>query len=157
MPHQPKDASVNILDALKSLLLVETVSTQDEIKQALEELGYNINQSKISRLLRKLGAVKVTNEHKQIVYSLPHEPPPPTSKSILSQLIISIRYNEMLIVIDTNPGSASLIGRLLDHHREELNVLGTVAGDDTVFIAPASVKSIAKTLKLIKTFLSDMQ
>lgn len=157
MPHRPKQPSSSILDALKTLLLSETVGTQDEIKLVLEELGYDVNQSKVSRLLRKLGAVKMTNERKQIVYSLPLEPPPPASKSILSQLIISIKYNETLIIINTNPGSASLIGRLLDHHRDELRVLGTVAGDDTVFIAPTSVKSITKTLHSIKTFISKMQ
>jgi transcriptional regulator of arginine metabolism len=157
MPVRPKQSSANMFDALKTLLLAETVSTQDEIRLALEALGYDANQSKISRLLRKLGAVKITNERKQIIYSLPHEPPPPASKSILSQLIISIRHNEIMIVIDTNPGSASLIGRLLDHHREELHVLGTVAGDDTVFIAPTSVKLITKTLKSIRTFLAEMQ
>jgi len=143
-------------EALKVILLSNSVSTQDEIKQALEKFGHDANQSKISRLLRKLGAVKTTNDRKQIIYSLPLEPAPPASKSILSQLIMSIRMNEQLIVIHTNPGSASLIGRLLDHNRDELSILGTVAGDDTVFIAPYSVKKIKKTLSIIQNFLSEM-
>lgn len=154
MPHRPKLLTAHIEDALKTLLLAETVGTQVEIQSVLEELGYEVNQSKISRLLRKLGAVKMTNERKQIVYSLPLEPKPPTSKSILSQLIVSIKKNESLIVINTNPGSASLIGRILDHHKDELNVLGTVAGDDTVFIAPLSLQTIANTLDLIQIFLA---
>src|SRR5262249_31224642 len=97
----------SVEEALKSILMSDSVGTQGEIKLALDELGYEVNQSKISRLLRKLGAVKMTNEHKQIVYSLPLEPAPPASKTILSQLIISIKTNETLIVIHTNPGSAS--------------------------------------------------
>jgi transcriptional regulator of arginine metabolism len=157
MPHRQKKPASSMLDALKTLLLAETVSTHDEIKLALEKLGHDANQSKISRLLRKLGAVKMTNEYKQMVYSLPLEPAPPASKIILSQLIINITVNETLIVIHTNPGSASLIGRLLDHHRDELSMLGTVAGDDTVFIAPTSVKSITQTLRSLKTFLSEMR
>lgn len=156
MPPSPKKYS-SLVDALKTLLQSEKVGTQDEIKSALEKLGFEINQSKISRLLRKLGAVKITNEQKQIVYSFPHEPAPPASKIILSHLITSITLNETLIVIHTNPGSASLIGRLLDHHRNELNVLGTVAGDDTLFIAPTSIKTIKKTHLLITTFLSEMR
>lgn len=140
-------------EALKAILHAGTVGTQDEIKQALEELDYEVNQSRISRLLRKLGAVKMSNDRKQTIYTLPLEPAPPTSKNILSQLIISIKTNESLIVIHTNPGSASLIGRLLDHNRDELNILGTVAGDDTVFIAPHSIKQIAKTLRVIQEFL----
>lgn len=140
-------------EALKAILLSDSVGTQEAIIEALEELGYEVNQSRISRLLRKLGAIKTANEHKQIIYTLPAEPAPLASKNILSQLIISIKTNESLIVINTNPGSASLIGRLLDYHREELNILGTVAGDDTVFIAPHSVKQIAKTLEIVRDFL----
>lgn len=146
----------NMLDALKTLLISGKVGTQDEIKHALEEQGYQINQSKISRLLRKLGAVKVSNELKQIIYTLPREPAPPASKNILSELIISINTNETLIVIRTSPGSASLIGRMLDHNGAELNILGTVAGDDTVFIAPSSVKKLDKTLLAIKSFLATV-
>jgi transcriptional regulator of arginine metabolism len=153
---KPKSAKFSIEDALKSILVSDSVGTQDEIRQALEELGYEVNQSRISRLLRKLGAVKMTNERKQIIYSLPIEPAPPASKTILSQLIMSIKTNETLIVIHTNPGSASLIGRLLDHNRDELKILGTVAGDDTVFIAPRSVKQISTTLRIIQNFLAEM-
>jgi len=141
-------------EALRAILLSDSVGTQDEIRQALEELGYVVNQSRISRLLRKLSAVKGSNERNQIIYTLPIEPAPPASKNILSQLIIRIKTNETLIVIHTNPGSASLIGRLLDHNRDELNILGTVAGDDTVFIAPHSVRQIAKTMRVIQSFLS---
>jgi transcriptional regulator of arginine metabolism len=147
---------ISIEEALKAVLMSDSVGTQDEIKHALEELGYEVNQSKISRLLRKLGAVKISNEHREIIYRLPLEPAPPASKNILSQLIISIKTNETLIIIHTNPGSASLIGRLLDHNREDLSILGTVAGDDTVFIAPKSVKKIAKTLRVIQDFLAEM-
>jgi len=145
-----------IEDHLKKILLTASVRTQEDIKLALEELGHEVNQTKISRLLRKIGAVKVTNEHKQMIYALPLEPAPPTSKNILSQLITHIQTNETLIVIYTNPGSASLIGRLLDHHRDELSILGTVAGDDTLFIAPKSTKRIAKTLLTIQSFLTDL-
>lgn len=145
-----------IEDVIKALLLSDTLGTQEELAAALEQQGYVVNQSKISRLLRKLGAVKITNEKKQIVYSLPREPAPPTSKNILSQLIINITHNETLIVIHTNPGSASMVGRLLDHNREDLRILGTVAGDDTVFIAPESVRQINKTLQAIESFLAEM-
>lgn len=158
MPDKNKviKQSSRMIEALKLILLSGKVSTQDDIKLALEHEGYEVNQSKISRLLRKLGAVKTSNERKQFVYSLQREPAPPTSKNILSQLIISITVNEALIVIHTNPGSASLIGRLLDHNRQELNILGTVAGDDTVFIAPKSIKQIAKTLRAMTSFLAEM-
>ena len=153
MPRKVK--KIPLIDALKTLLQTGEVGTQEEIKYALEQQGHDINQSKISRLLRKLGAIKITNERKQIIYSLPLEPAPPSSKNVLSQLILNITMNETLIVIYTNPGSASLIARLLDHHRQDLKILGTVAGDDTLFIAPESVKLIKQTAAAIKIFLAE--
>lgn len=150
-----KDEGSTILETLKSILLVSNLKTQDDIKQALELKGYRVNQSKISRLLHKVGAVKITNENKEIIYSLPREPAPSATKDILTHLIMSITYNELLIVIRTNPGSASLIARLLDHNDLSLNILGTVAGDDTIFIAPKSIKHIAKTWEAVKSFLGE--
>jgi transcriptional regulator of arginine metabolism len=141
-------------EALKKVLQTDTVGTQEEIKAALDELGHDVNQTKISRLLRKVGAIKGSNEDNQAVYTLPVEPLP-AAKNLLSHLITHIRTNETLIVIYTNPGSASLIGRLLDHHREKLHILGTVAGDDTIFVAPRSIKKINKSLQLIQTFLNE--
>jgi len=146
---------LTVTDALKAILLSGVAGTQVEIKETLKQEGYYLNQSKISRLLRKLGAIKITNTQKKIVYSLPREPTPPSAKNILSHLVISITTNETLIVIHTNPGSASLIARTLDHHNEELNILGTVAGDDTIFIAPKSIKRISKILSAIRVFLSE--
>jgi len=150
-----KKVKAHLINELKEILLTGTVSTQEEIKHLLEQQGYEINQSKISRLLHKVGAVKLVNDRKQIVYALQREPAPPNSRAIWSELITSISKNDALIVIHTNPGSASLIGRLLDHHRNELEILGTVAGDDTIFIAPINISKIARTLKKIQEFLNE--
>jgi transcriptional regulator of arginine metabolism len=138
------------MEALKKLLIAGTASTQDEIKHALFKQGITINQSKISRLLRKMGAVKITNEQGESLYSLPRNLAPRTTQSSLSQLIIDIVANEALIIIHTNPGSASLIGGLLDHQIQDLGILGTVAGDDTVFVVPKSIHHIQEALQAIK-------
>ncbi|HVV69560.1 MAG TPA: arginine repressor [Gammaproteobacteria bacterium] len=147
--------SQKLLNALKTLLLSGTVSTQAEIKQALQQQGFYINQSKISRLLRRLGAIKVTNQQGESSYSLPREPLLPSAQSSLAQLIIDIAANETLIIIRTNPGSASLIAALLDRQAAELGILGTVAGDDTLFIVPRSIHTIQQTLTAIKKRLYD--
>lgn len=150
--HDTSDSlqSLKLLDALKTLLLSGTVSTQEEIKQAMQQQGFPINQSKISRLLRRLGAIKVTNQQGESSYSLPREPLPPSAQSSLAQLIVDIAANETLIIIRTNPGSASLIAALLDRQATELGVLGTVAGDDTLFVVPKSIRTIQQTLEAIK-------
>ncbi len=139
-----------LIDALRRLLLQRAASTQDEICMALEQQGYEINQSKVSRLLRKVGAIKVTNIHNQIVYSLPREPPPPSAETLLKDLVIDIMANESLIVISTSPGSASMVARILDYYQMTSEILGTIAGDDTIFVAPRSIKDLPLLLKNIK-------
>lgn len=148
--------SSKMSDDLKKLLIEGSASTQEGIKQYLTQLGYEVNQAKISRLLRKLGAVKVSNEYGQVVYCLPKEPAPPQAKSLLSNLVIDIECNESLIVIHTSPGSASLFGRVIDHNLLKLNVLGTVAGDDTIIVVPKSAKLIQHVLADIKELLMEI-
>lgn len=62
----------SVSDDLRTLLSEGKVTTQEDICTALEKLGHAINQSKVSRLLRKLSAVKSKNELGQIVYRLPN-------------------------------------------------------------------------------------
>jgi transcriptional regulator of arginine metabolism len=148
-----KRDSQSLAEALKTLLQEREASTQESICAALEKNGYEINQSKVSRLLRKIGAVKIVNIHGQTVYSLPREPAPPTMHTPLKDLIVDVVANETLVVIFTSPGSASMVARILDYKQISTEVLGTVAGDDTIFVAPKSIKQIQKLHKEIKNLL----
>jgi transcriptional regulator of arginine metabolism len=140
-------------DALRALLMGRKASTQENICAALEKLGYEINQSKASRLLRKVGAIKVVNVHGQTVYSLPREPAPPSMSTSLRSLILDIVANETLVVVYTSPGSASMVARVLDYNQISTEILGTIAGDDTIFIAPKSIKEIGRLTDEIKSLL----
>jgi transcriptional regulator of arginine metabolism len=151
-----KKPSQSLIEALHSLLLQGTTGTQEEIKSSLTAQGFEVNQSKISRLLRKVGAVKTNNERGEIVYSLPREPAPPPTTSPLKNLITNVAHNENCIVISTLPGAASLIARLLDHNLQKLGIIGTLAGDDTILVIPQECKKIAWMVKELKSFLSSM-
>jgi transcriptional regulator of arginine metabolism len=142
-------------DALRVLLMGRKASTQEDICSALEKLGYEINQSKASRLLRKIGAIKVVNERGQTVYSLAREPAPPSMKTTLRSLILDIVSNEALVVIFTSPGSASMVARVLDYNQITTEILGTIAGDDTIFVAPKSIKDTQKLAEEIKGLLRN--
>ncbi len=144
-----------LLQALKTILQREQAHSQEDIMAALQAVGHVVNQSKISRLLRKLGAVKTTNDRGDNIYTLPREPAPSRTRHILSHFIINIVHNETLIIIYTNPGSASVIARLMDHKMKELGILGTVAGDDTIFAAPISIKNIQEITDNLKQYLED--
>lgn len=151
MKIEPDQASLS--EDLRLLLLEGKVTKQDDICAELQAKGHHVNQSKISRLIRKLDAVKSKNEQGQVVYRLAREPAPPTTNNQLSNLVIDVVANEVNIIVNTSPGSAQLIARILDYHKEKIQILGTIAGDDTVFIAPTSIKTIHESLREIKNLL----
>lgn len=140
-----------LIDDLQSLLAQGVSANQGVICTLLHEKGHDVSQPKISRLLKKLNAVKIKNEEGEMVYCLPHDIAPPSIDMTLSELIIDIIHNETTIIIQTSPGSASVIARILDH--KKCDIIGTIAGDDTIFIAPTSIKTIEKTMQLIGAFL----
>jgi transcriptional regulator of arginine metabolism len=144
----------SLFDALKTLLISRKANTQEDLCEALNQLGYEVNQTKISRLLRKMGAVKVLDSQGKIVYSLPREPSPPSLDTPLRELIVHIAANETMIVIFTSPGSASLVARLLDYQQTSIGILGTIAGDDTILIIPQSIKDIQTVTKKLKQLLT---
>ena len=148
---QPQDKQEALVKAFKALLKEENFGSQGEIVDALKEQGFdNISQSKVSRMLSKFGAVRTRNAKQEMVYCLPAEMGVPTAKSPLRQLVIDIMHNEMMIIIRTSPGAAQLIARLLDSLGKADGVLGTIAGDDTIFIAPLKVADIDFTLKKVR-------
>ena len=149
---QPQDKQEALIKAFKALLKEENFGSQGEIVEALKEQGFdNISQSKVSRMLSKFGAVRTRNAKQEMVYCLPAEMGVPTAKSPLRQLVIDIMHNEMMIIIRTSPGAAQLIARLLDSLGKADGVLGTIAGDDTIFIAPSKISEIDVTLDRVRT------
>ncbi|MGB1199324.1 MAG: transcriptional regulator ArgR [Thalassotalea sp.] len=144
-----------LVQAFKDLLKQEQFSSQGEIVDALKTEGFdNISQSKVSRMLSKFGAVRTRNARQEMVYCLPAELGMPTAKSPLKQLVLDIEHNNVMIIVRTSPGAAQLIARLLDSLSKSDGVLGTIAGDDTIFIAPTDVADIKQTIEKLELLFS---
>lgn len=140
-----------LVKAFKGLLKEEHLGSQSEIVDALKDQGFDsVNQSKVSRMLSKFGAVRTRNAKDEMVYCLPAELGVPTISSQLKNLVLDITHNECLIVIQTSPGSAQLIARLLDSLGRTEGILGTIAGDDTIFITPTSTTIIVEVDNAVK-------
>lgn len=140
----------DMLDTFKALLKEERYGSQSEIVEAMKGLGFdNISQSKVSRLLSKYGAVRTRNARQEMVYCLPPELGIPSTRAPLAQLVLDIQHNDVMVIIRTSPGAAQLIARLLDSVGKKEGVLGTIAGDDTIFIAPVKVADIDFTLQKV--------
>ena len=140
-------------EAFKALLKEEKFGSQSEIVTVLQEQGFeNINQSKVSRMLSKFGAIRTSNTKMEMVYQLPNELSVPATSSPLKNLVVDIDHNDLLIVVKTSPGAAQLIARLLDSIGKSEGILGTIAGDDTIFITPTrgiEMDDLMQTVRLL--------
>jgi transcriptional regulator of arginine metabolism len=141
-------------EILRNILVKGNAATQEEIAFELNRQGHDTTQSTISRSLRKLGAIRTLDENGRTVYRLgPQESTPPSLRNSLSDLVTTIQSNLSIVVIHTTPGSASLVARHLDHFKPG-GILGTIAGDDTVFVAPSAAESMDKTISAIRQSLT---
>lgn len=139
-----------LIKIFKEMLRQEKFSSQQEIVQALQEQGFeNVNQSKVSRMLTKFGAVRTRNVKMEMVYCLPAEMSVPTTSSPLKNLVLDIDYNHSMVVIRTSPGAAQLIARLLDSIGKTEGILGSIAGDDTIFSTPSNGFTVKKLYQTI--------
>lgn len=139
------------LNALKKILESGKNSTQEELRDMLEARGHDVNQSTISRDLKKIGALKGTDHKGRTIYRLSESSNETSSfaNQSMSDLILNIAHNDSMIVIQTSPGSASLVARRLDMDRPA-DILGTIAGDDTIFVAPSKEFSMKQTIAAIR-------
>lgn len=151
-----ENKEITLTEAFKHLLQQEKFSSQGDIVAALQQLGFDqINQSKVSRMLSKFGAVRARNARMEMVYQLPAEFNLPATSSPLKNLVMDIEHNQTLIVVKTSPGAAQLIARLLDSMGKNEGILGTIAGDDTIFITPTSNIAIDTLTQNISQFFEN--
>ncbi|MBB1437379.1 transcriptional regulator ArgR [Shewanella sp. SG41-4] len=147
-----------LVRTFKAILKEERFGSQSEIVIALQAEGFgNINQSKVSRMLSKFGAVRTRNAKQEMVYCLPAELGVPTAGSPVKNLVLDVDHNQAMIVVRTSPGAAQLIARLLDSIGKPEGILGTIAGDDTIFICPASIKTIDETLETVRSLFNNSE
>jgi transcriptional regulator of arginine metabolism len=121
-----------IADLIRSAAL----SSQDELAERLGSLGYAVTQATISRDLEQLGAIKVRREG-LLSYALPdaiRAEASPQLAAVFRDWVRSVEPAASLVVIKTPPGSAHLIGFALDNAALP-EVVGTICGDDTMFVA----------------------
>ena len=147
-----KSESQKRLLVLRQLIREGEASTQEELCEALRQKKFDVNQSTVSRDLRRIGAIKTINADDEVIYRLPEDHRVVTRRveHDVTSLIVDIQSNETMIVIHTTPGSASLVATHLDSLRQSLGILGTVSGDDAILVVPVSVKKIASVIEKIK-------
>lgn len=141
-----------VTQALRELLTNGFDGNQTAICEQMRAKGFNLTQSTLSRALKALGARKIASAG-VTRYELSAPNFPQAFGGTLQSVVRRITSNESLIVIKTTPGSAMFLAGFIDHHCSE-DVLGSVAGDDTIFVAPVSTGSMKQHLEKVTRFLT---
>jgi len=146
--------------AIRNIISSQKVSNQEELLEMLEKKGLNYTQATLSRDLKFLKVNKISDREKGYIYELPdqhHIPGHELAESYAAQGFVSITFANRLGVIKTLPGYAPSIASLIDK-ANPFEIVGTLAGDDTILIIPhdnVSDKDVINTLILIIPELKD--
>jgi transcriptional regulator of arginine metabolism len=140
------------------LVQEEEIQTQKELAQRLREEGIDVTQATVSRDIKQLGLIKVPIQEGGYKYSLPPNYKEKVNvrsrmKRMFEDSVTEINFSENLIVVTTLPGTAQGIASLIDNS-ELNNVIGTIAGDDTIvlIIKPREkVKSVLNRLEELRS------
>ncbi|MBP1623395.1 MAG: Arginine pathway regulatory protein ArgR, repressor of arg regulon [Acidobacteria bacterium] len=124
------------------------VRSQEELSSHLKRDGIDVTQSTLSRDIRELGLVKVRGSY-QVSGELHSSPPDEILRRAFGQFVIRTGVSGNIVMIKTSPGNAHSVGVVLDA-AEWPEVLGTVAGDDTVFVLLRNAHSGRKVLGRIR-------
>lgn len=132
--------------AIRELLASRPVATQEELRELLAGRGHDVTQATLSRDLAQLGARRAAHPEGGTYYELPDVVRAPL---LLVDLVRTIDDNGTLVVVHTSPGAAQVVASALDRARAP-EVLGTIAGDDAIFIAPARGVTTARVIRKLR-------
>ena len=141
--------------AIRRLIQGRKVATQEDLRALLASQGFDVTQGTLSRDLARLGARRAAAAEGGTVYELPAEDAPAPTNGLLEALdplVRGVRDNGALVVVHTTPGAAQAVALALDQARLP-EVLGTIAGDDTVFVAPVQAASASRLTRVLQGLL----
>jgi transcriptional regulator of arginine metabolism len=123
---------------ISGYLEAEEVTSQAQLVDLLAADGITATQATVSRDLEDLGAIKVRARGGVSMYAVPELPKdqvPPADhlRRVLGDWVVEVAHSHNLVVLRTPPGSAHVVASALDRSSMP-EVLGTVAGDDTLII-----------------------
>ena len=143
---------VNRQIAIKQIISEQTIGSQEELCTALHKNRFDITQATLSRDLKELGIVR-NNSSKGLRYELNPANEERRLQSFIGYEVEQVSANESLVVIKTLPGRAQGVAEIIDSLHIPL-ILGTIAGDNTIFVTPTSVgrmDELVKTLRRLTT------
>jgi len=134
--------------AIREIISGKSVASQDELRIELKKKGFDVTQATLSRDLKDLGVGRVAFGD-GMKYVLQPAAEAQILKPLVGAQVLSIKANESMVVIRTLPGSANVIGEFLDALNND-DIIGTIAGDNTLLVIPKSQRQAAHVVKFLK-------
>lgn len=139
-----------ILEVIKHAV----VETQEELADLLSRSGIPVTQATVSRDIKELQLNKVPTGDGRYRYALPEEAPTGSwdrRRRIFRESVLAVDYSENIIIIKSLPGTAQGVASAIDH-LGWTELLGSVAGDDTVMIVikpPSATDEVAERIQTL--------
>ncbi len=136
-------------DMINKLIASENIETQEELAYRLREHGFSVTQATVSRDIKELRLIKVLTAEGRYKYATVEKAEADMQERFIrmfSNCVLSVTSSGNLIVIKTITGSASAAAEAVDSLKWT-DILGTIAGDNTIFIAVRDGKSVSDIVK----------
>jgi len=143
--------------AIKEIIGKKPIANQDLLRMELKKRGFDVTQATLSRDLREMGVVRMPGEegvHYSIQQSAQNESH--LLQPLMASQVLSLNSNESMIIVKTLPGCASVVGEFIDTLGNE-DVIGTIAGDNTLLVIPSSMKKTHHLLMFLRNKLIEGQ
>ncbi len=137
------------------LIKAYNIETQEDLVAKLKNEGFDFTQATVSRDIKELGLIKVAADDSYKYFQVSESGQGDNHTRLMRYFldsVINIDYSENLIVIKTLPGVANAIASCIDNiHWPE--IIGTVAGDDTILLIIKPKEAITKVLNALNKLL----
>ena len=148
------------LEALKMLISSMELSSQEEVLKELEKEGFKLTQATLSRDLKQLKVAKAASMNGKYVYVLPNETMYRRVTRKATEMMqrsgyISVNISGQLAIVKTRPGYASALAYDIDNSDSHY-ILGSIAGDDTIFIALREGASRGQVLEALSYVIPEI-
>lgn len=136
------------LDLIVQIIRNTAVASQSDLVELLRERGIDVTQATVSRDLDEIGAVKTLAEDGRLLYAVPAEGGEQRFQAdeledinarlvrVAEETMVSVAYSGNLVVLRTPPGAAQYLASAFDHSHLR-DVIGSIAGDDTILLVVA--------------------
>lgn len=137
--------------AIKDILSTAAITSQEDLRRELGNRGFAVTQATLSRDMKELGVSRLARGGAPR-YAMPMSAEASALRPIVGAEVTGIDASESLIVLHTIPGAAHTVGEFVDVQQNR-DIIGTVAGDNTLLVIPSSAARTQQVLAFLREIL----